>query len=357
MLLLVIRMVFVLVAASVGVMFANAIVTPPEDAPSDWTGPSGWVTMLVFFASVATAVLVVVLDVLVRQKDISRISAVYFGLLVGVILAYTFKLALQPSFAAVDPNLAAPVGLALTIVFCYLSVSFILQTKDDFRFVIPYVEFAKEIKGPKPLLLDTSVIIDGRIADICETRIIDNVMVVPRFVLQELQNIADSSDKLRRNRGRRGLDVLNRLQTSESTEIQMHDGRLPDLEGVREVDHRLVLLAKRLSGKVVTNDYNLNKIARLQGVEVVNINDLANALKPVVLPGEPLAVKIIKEGEEAGQGVGYLEDGTMVVAEQGREHIGDEVSLVVTSVLQTSAGRMIFGRLEGGEARPPRHRR
>jgi uncharacterized protein YacL len=212
------------------------------------------------------------------------------------------------------------------------------------------MEFSKEVKGARPLVLDTSVVIDGRIADVAETRVLDQPMVVPRFVLQELQSIADSSDKLRRNRGRRGLDILNRLQKSPGIEVRIHDAEIPELAGVREVDQRLVILAKHLGGKVVTNDYNLNKIARLQGVEVINLNDLANAMKPIVLPGENLTVKLLKRGEEPGQGIGYLDDGTMVVAEQGAYHLGETVRLTVTSVLQTSAGRMIFGRLEGAPA-------
>ena len=179
-----------------------------------------------------------------------------------------------------------------------------------------------------------------------EARVLDQPLVVPRFVLQELQGIADSSDKLRRNRGRRGLDILNRLQKSPGIEVKIHDGEIPELAGIREVDQKLVILAKHLGGKVVTNDYNLNKIAKLQGVDVINLNDLANALKPIVLPGEGLTVKLIKRGEEPGQGVGYLDDGTMVVTEHGVHHLGEMVRLTVTSVLQTSAGRMIFGRLD-----------
>jgi uncharacterized protein YacL len=237
------------------------------------------------------------------------------------------------------------------IFLCYICVSTLLQTKDDFRFIIPYMEFSKEVKGARPLVLDTSVVIDGRIADVAETRVLDQPLVVPRFVLQELQGIADSSDKLRRNRGRRGLDILNRLQKSSGVEVKIHDAEVPELAGIREVDQRLVVLAKHLGGKVVTNDYNLNKIARLQGVEVINLNDLANALKPIVLPGEGLTVKLIKRGEEPGQGVGYLDDGTMVVTEQGAYHLGETIRLTVTSVLQTSAGRMIFGRLDAPPAR------
>jgi uncharacterized protein YacL len=195
-------------------------------------------------------------------------------------------------------------------------------------------------------ILDTSVIIDGRIADVCETGFVDGALVIPQFVLKELQLVADSADALKRNRGRRGLDILNRLQKMTDVEVKIHDAEIPELAGIREVDQRLVVLAKHLGGKVVTNDYNLNKIARLQGVGVINLNDLANAMKPIVLPGESLTVKLIKRGEEPGQGVGYLDDGTMVVTEQGGYHLGETVRLTVTSVLQTSAGRMIFGRID-----------
>jgi len=193
------------------------------------------------------------------------------------------------------------------------------------------------------------VIIDGRIADICDTRVIDTKLIVPRFVLQELQGIADSSDKLKRNRGRRGLDILKRMQSNTKIELQMHEGNVPEVreggERIR-VDERLVILAKALGARVVTNDFNLNKIAQLQGVEVINLNEVANSLKTVALPGENLLVRVVKPGDQIGQGVGYLDDGTMVVIEQGRAYIGHEVSLVVTSVLQTPAGRMIFGRVE-----------
>jgi uncharacterized protein YacL len=244
-------------------------------------------------------------------------------------------------------------GLMMVFI-CYLCISTLLQTKDDFRFIIPYMEFSKEVKGARPLLLDTSVVIDGRIADVAESRIIDQPLIVPRFVLQELQGIADSSDKLRRNRGRRGLDILNRLQKSTGVEVKIHDSDIPELAGIREVDQRLVVLAKHLGGKVVTNDYNLNKIARLQGVDVINLNDLANAMRPIVLPGEGLTVKLMKRGEEPGQGIGYLDDGTMVVTEQGAQHLGETIRLTVTSVLQTSAGRMIFGRIDPvAPSRPP----
>jgi uncharacterized protein YacL len=230
-------------------------------------------------------------------------------------------------------------------VICYSLVSFLLQTRGNFRFIIPYVEFVKEVKGRKPYVLDTSVIIDGRVADVVEAKLFDSQLVIPRFVIAELQGIADSSDKLRRSRGRRGLDILNRLRANTDVEIDIFDRELPEYQG-HPVDLKLVLLAKHLEGKVVTNDFNLNKVARLHGVEVINLNQIANALKPVYLPGEKLDVLIVKAGEEPGQGVGYLDDGTMIVVEAGRDHVHDNVIITVTSVLQTSAGRMIFGRFE-----------
>jgi uncharacterized protein YacL len=302
-----------------------------------------------FGCILAAGILTIVLDVSIRNKQITTISAVYFGLLMGQLLGTLFFAALTPladTYAHDYPVLRSFLLLFLTVICSYFSVSTLLQTKDEFRFIIPYVEFSKQVKGGRPLVLDTSVIIDGRIADICDTRIIDNKLIVPRFVLQELQGIADSSDKLKRNRGRRGLDMLKRMQTNPKVELQMHESNLAELRDVHKVDERLVVMAKILGARVVTNDYNLNKIAQLQGVEVINLNEVANALKSVALPGELLTVRLVKPGDQLGQGVGYLDDGTMVVVEQGRTHIGQEVSITVTSVLQTPAGRMIFGRID-----------
>jgi uncharacterized protein YacL len=338
MLLILIRALFVLVVAGLGVRLAG-IVTAEKIG-------NGWAA---FIVAMIAAVALVAIDLLTPRKRIQAISAVYFGLIVGVILSNLIRDALEPTMTIyVNEKIRLAVSAMTMIFICYICVSTLLQTKDDFRFIIPYMEFSKEVKGSRPLVLDTSVVIDGRIADVAETKVLDQPLVVPRFVLQELQGIADSSDKLRRNRGRRGLDILNRLQKSPGVEVRIHDGEIPELAGIREVDQRLVVLAKHLGGKVVTNDYNLNKIARIQGVEVINLNDLANALKPIVLPGEGLTVKLIKRGEEPGQGVGYLDDGTMVVTEQGGYHLGETVRLTVTSVLQTSAGRMIFGRIDAG---------
>lgn len=193
----------------------------------------------------------------------------------------------------------------------------------------------------KPKLLDTSVIIDGRIADICQTAFLEGTLIIPMFVLEELQHIADSSDALKRNRGRRGLDVLNRLQKEIDVDVEMYDG---DFEEIQEVDSKLVKLAKVMDGIVVTNDFNLNKVCEFQNVPVLNINDLANAVKPVVLPGEELVVQVIKDGKEQNQGVAYLDDGTMIVVEEGRNYIHQTIDVLITSVLQTSAGRMIFAK-------------
>jgi uncharacterized protein YacL len=314
--------------------------------------------MWAFGAILGIGILVVVTDILVRNKQITTISAVYFGLLMGLLLGTLFYTALEPFVndlvGSNDPDKlhdrAKVLRLLITIVCCYLSISTLLQTKDEFRFIIPYVEFSKQVKGGRPLVLDTSVIIDGRIADICDTSIIDTKLIVPRFVLQELQSIADSSDKIKRNRGRRGLDVLKRMQNNPKVTLQIHEANLAELRDVGKVDERLVMMAKALGARVVTNDFNLNKIAQLQGVDVINLNELANALKLVALPGELLTVRVVKQGDQIGQGVGYLDDGTMVVVEQGRSAIGSEVAITVTSVLQTPAGRMIFGRVDSRPA-------
>lgn len=319
---------------------------------------TGWVSIVQALGVLVVGGVTLTADLMLRNKEITTISAIYFGLLLGLLLGSILTLALDPflQFWLQSPDSKASqlelekgrqfIRIIVSVICCYVSVSVLLQTKDEFRFIIPYVEFSKQLKGAKPLVLDTSVIIDGRIADICDTRIIDSKMIVPRFVLQELQGIADSSDKLKRNRGRRGLDILKRLQGNSKVELQIHDAGQSELREVMRVDERLVVFTKMVGGRVVTNDFNLNKIAQLQGVDVINLNEVANALKTVALPGEAMTVRVVKPGDQVGQGVGYLEDGTMVVVEGGRQHVGNEVTLTVTSVLQTPAGRMIFGRMD-----------
>ncbi len=348
----VLRMVFILALGAVGWSLASEL-SSPDFSDASRLSEHGSLIMLAFMVA---AVVVIAVDVFfVPRKSLAAISGVFFGLMVGMVVAYGLALIIDlvggtnvpGSLTATQVSMVGALKLGIGVVCCYLAVSFVLQTKDDVRFVVPYVEFSKETKGSQPLVLDTSVIVDGRIADIANTHLIAAELIIPRFVLQELQTIADSSDKLKRSRGRRGLDMLNKLQGNENVDINILDV-VPDRAAADAgVDEMLVDLALQLGGKVATNDYNLNKIAKLRGVTVININDLANALKPVVLPGEPLQVKVIRPGEESGQGVGYLDDGTMVVAEGARERVGDIVTLTVTSVLQTSAGRMIFGRAEG----------
>jgi uncharacterized protein YacL len=349
MLMWIIRVVFLIlvigIAANVLLRVEHAMQSgqPPR--------PPGIIPYVAFAIFTITGILVIFGDIFVRNKQITTISAVYFGLLLGFVLGNLLWSALRPMFEGYfGTALLDLTNLFVTLVACYISVSVLIQTKDDFRFIIPYVEFSKQIKGARPLVLDTSVIIDGRIADICDTGIVDSKMMVPRFVLQELQGIADSSDKIKRNRGRRGLDVLKKMQNNEKVELQMHEGNLAELRDVQKVDERLVVFAKAVGGRVVTNDFNLNKIAQLQGVDVINLNELANSLKLVALPGENLVVRIVKQGDQMGQGVGYLDDGTMVVIEQGRSMIGHDVNITVTSVLQTPAGRMIFGKIESRAA-------
>lgn len=342
--LFVLRGFFGVVMIGLATAMAKQYTHHPSDLPllSDWVILAG-ILMIGF--------VVVTIDVAVRNKQITTISAVYFGLLMGFLLASLLWSALEPLVWLDDTDakkspFVKPLRGLVVVVCCYISISVLLQTKDEFRFIIPYVEFSKQVKGGKPLVLDTSVIIDGRIADVCETRFIDSVLLVPRFVLQELQSIADSSDKLKRNRGRRGLDMLKRMQGNASVELEIYEDLPREVRDVSKVDERLVLLARHLGARVVTNDYNLNKIAQLQGVEVINLNELANAMKSVALPGEMMQIKVVKAGDQPGQGVGYLPDGTMVVVEQGRAHLNNDILLTVTSVLQTPAGRMIFGKFE-----------
>ena len=297
-----------------------------------------------FFVVLLITQLVVIADLVIRKKRIEVISSVYFGLVIGLLLSFLLVRVLEPVLTRMlEEYYVGLIDLVLFLSIPYICMSFLLQTKDDFRFVIPYVEFSRELKGNRPLVIDSSALIDGRIADLVDTRVVDSPLVVPQFVLREVQDIADSSDKVRRTRGRRGLEVLGKLQSNAHADVRVRETAAEDGQGV-SVDQRLVNLAKQIGGRVVTNDFNLNKVASVQGVEVVNLNDVANALKPRYLPGERLRLRILKEGEGAGQGVGYLDDGTMVVCEQSSHLLGQEVDIIVTSMLQSSAGRMIFGR-------------
>ena len=293
------------------------------------------------------ALLLIGLEVALRKVSSRGLSAAVFGLLFGLIMARLIVTTLD--LVPIGPEINSSMKAAIVVIFCYLGMIIALRGRDEFNIIIPYVRFARQDQREELVILDTSVIIDGRIADICQTKFIEGRIVVPRFVLKELQQIADSQDPIKRNRGRRGLDVLGRLQKTPNVDIKINEEEFPD---TKEVDAKLVRLAKLMAAKILTNDFNLNKVAELQGVRVLNINELANALRPVVLPGELLEVRVIKEGKEYNQGVAYLDDGTMVVVEQGRSLMNQTVHVLVTSVLQTAAGRMIFAKLEAENARP-----
>jgi uncharacterized protein YacL len=334
--LIILRCVFLLCAGGVSAIINASFTENSTQSPS--------MPYIIFGGIMTLAFAVVVADIYAPRKRIDTISAVSFGVLIGVLLTYVLSIALAPLIAQSFNGRA--VQMVIALVLCYFCTSVLLQTKDDFRFLIPYVEFVREVKGFKPLILDTSVVIDGRIADVVGTGIFDNQLIMPRFALSELQNIADSSDKLRRTRGRRGLDVLNRMRADDNVDLVIFDRELPELAG-QTVDLKLVLLAKHLEGKVVTGDFNLNKVAKLHNVPVINLNEISNALRPVFLPDEMFRTKVIKAGEGAEQGIGYLDDGTMVVIEGARNKIGQELDVRVTSTLQTNAGKMIFAKVEG----------
>lgn len=282
------------------------------------------------------------------RRSLTRLStqslaAGLAGLVVGLIIAalLTFPLSLLPSpFGRVLPFIAV-------VLFSYLGISLFVMRQNDLFSMFrqaprPSFESAEPVSPQRTILLDTSVIIDGRIADIARTGFLSGQLLIPRFVLNELQYIADSGESLRRQRGRRGMEVLAQLQKDTTIPVRISD---IDVEGVREVDDKLIVLARQLRCPILTNDYNLNRIAELQGVAVLNVNELANAVKMVFLPGETIEVNLIQEGKEVGQGVGYLDDGTMVVVEDGRNYLNQAVSVTVTKVLQTAAGRMVFARL------------
>lgn len=342
------RALFVLLMAAVGFFFVfQHVQGNDQQALEAWIPPAIGLTV---------GVLLVCIDILApARRKLAVFSGTFLGLVVGLVIAFVLsfvvELLVQQYIEGDQKRIAQFINMMISVAACYLSISFILQSKDDFRFIIPYVEFSKQTKGARQILVDTSVLIDGRITDIVSTGILESQLVVPQFVLVELQQIADSADKLKRNRGRRGLDVLAKLRANTRAEVVIYDPHREE-DAAAPVDQRLMGLAKELDARVLTNDFNLNKVAQLRGVDVININDLANALKPAVLPGEKMRVRIQKRGEDAGQGVGYLDDGTMVVVEAAAGHIGEEVEFSVTNTRQTSAGKMIFGRL-GDEPPPP----
>ncbi|MHB1156189.1 MAG: TRAM domain-containing protein [Phycisphaerales bacterium] len=332
----ILRGLFLLMTAVVAALYAVTTFGKPGDELK---------ILATMAVPLVVAAALILWDILTPRKKLSAVSGVFLGLIVGMLAAYAMSFLVAYVgilFGSAPKELLQGIQVFLGVICVFGAVSLILQTKDDFRFIIPYVEFAKQIRGPRPMILDTSAIIDGRILDIAQTQILSGLLIVPRFVLNELQTISDSADKLKRARGRRGLDILTKLQNHPLIDVSIEDA---DVEGAT-VDQMLLTLADDLHARLLTTDFNLAKIAEVRSVDVININRLAEALRPVLLPGEEMNVQLIKPGESPTQGVGYLEDGTMIVVEHGRPHIGSVVPITVTSVLQTSAGRMIFGRLK-----------
>jgi uncharacterized protein YacL len=338
MLLWILRAIFLIII--VAVLLVN--LTAPEIS-----GEVGRVTFyIILWAGLIFALIALFVDFVTPKKSLAALAGVFFGLLVGIVISWALTQVLDMVIDIYRIELSQPASRAikwmLGISICFLIINIVVRTKDDVRFVIPYVEFAKQTKGARPLVLDTSAIIDG----LYKSKLFDAPLIVPRFVLNEIQLISDSADKLKRNRGRRGLDILKEMQSNTSIDIEIDDLTIPELEEVKGVDQKLIIFCKNSSGRLVTTDYNLSKVAAVREVDVLNINDLANSLKTIALPGETMKIRVIKPGEEPQQGVGYLDDGTMVVVEEARNKIGKEIILAVTSSLQTSAGKMIFGKFE-----------
>ncbi len=317
-------------------------------------------------ATAAFIIIVLLIDFMTPNKKISAFSAVFLGSITGVIatVAMGFVIDLvvrtwipdEKGLEALRP-LIATVKVMLGISLCYLAISTVLQTQDQFRLVIPYVEFSKQIRGVRPNLLDTSALIDARISEIAATGLVQSSLVVPRFVVAELQLLADSGDRLKRGRGRRGLDVITRLQRLGTIDVIIDETPVQAMG----VDQMLVELAEKLGARIITTDLGLARVAQIKGLVAINLHDLANCLRPALVPGEQISIRLVKSGEQPGQGVGYLDDGTMVVAEGGAQYIGEEVGLLVTSTMQTTAGRLVFARPSGTQesmiaehAMPPR---
>jgi uncharacterized protein YacL len=297
---------------------------------------------------IVSLIIVIVVEYISHTFSSRMLLAAIFGLIIGLILSHLIVVAI--SFIPFQIPLGQ-IKIVKGIIYHILGFSvmmFFIINSEDIAFLDRFVSSKIEENKSATVsykILDTSVIIDGRISDICDTGFIEGILVIPNFVLTELQMIADSADSIKRNRGRRGLDILNKMQKDQSIMVKISD---MDFADIPEVDSKLVKLAKVMKAKVITNDFNLNKIAEFHGVPVLNINQLSNALKPIVLPGEEMNVSLIKEGKDPNQAIGYLDDGTMVVVENGRRKLNYDVDVIVTSVLQTTAGRMIFARLKNG---------
>ncbi len=322
--LLIIRIFFVLLSAVVGYQI----------------GEINGNVLIGLFGGIGFGLVLIILESKMYRVSLRGLSSMVFGLVLGMIIAklITDILALLP----LSIYSISIFRVVLTIVFSYLGVSMALRGKDEFNLIIPYVRFRKETFYENVVILDTSAIIDGRIVDISKTDFFQARLVVPRFVLKELQNLADLKDGLKRERGRRGMEILSLMQKDPDIDIKVHEDDIPD---VAEVDDKLLHLAKRIEAKICTTDFNLNRNAGIQGIRILNVNELVNAVKPIVFPSDQLLVKLVKEGTESNQAVGYMDDGTMIVVADARDKVGKEIKVEVTSALQTQAGRMIFAKL------------
>ena len=298
--------------------------------------------MVTTLAGFGVGLLIMVLEVGMRGVSVRGLSSAVFGLVLGLVIARLLTQALFTLFP-LDQSMKEVTAYLLTLSFSYIGMAIALRGRDEFNLIIPYVKFRRHEQVADTVLLDTSAIIDGRVADIVKTSFLEAHIVVPRFVLKELQVIADSADPVKRQRGRRGLEILHMMRSDGRFNLMIHEEDFPDVD---DVDAKLVKLARLLEARIITVDFNLNRIAELQNIKVLNINELSNALRSVVLPGESIEVKPMKEGKEHNQAVAYLDDGTMVVVEDARKCIGQTVKVMVTSVLQTQAGRMVFAKLE-----------
>ena len=296
------------------------------------------------FGGLVCGSILIYVEANMQRVSVRGLSSMVFGLLLGVFMANIISdiLALLP----LGEFFHSIFRVIFTLIFSYLGAVMAMRGKDEFSIIIPYVRFKRQDVREEEVLLDTSAIIDGRIADIYKTNFFSGRIVVPRFVLQELQKISDSDDSLKRQRGRRGLEILRSMQKDATIDLRVQEDDLP---GEGDVDNKLVKLAKMMEARICTSDYNLNRIATIQGVKVLNVNELTNAVKAVVFPGEVLDIRLVKEGKEPNQAVGYLDDGTMVVVSEARSMIGQKVRPVVNSVLQTQAGRMIFAKFSKGD--------
>mgnify|MGYP001570226473 FL=1 len=331
----IIRVLFVIISSIVGYSCSSYINI------NQW---QGFATGLIF------SIVVVIIERLLKSVSLKEIISCLFGLVAGLVAANLLVFLTSVIMEGDENrNILRMIAAASSLTLGYLGMSVAYKKRDEFAFFATTVGgVTRRTQSNDIKILDTNVIIDGRIFDICESGFIEGRIIVPRFVLNELQYIADSADVLRRNRGRRGLDILHKMQKNPGIDVHIVEQDFPD---VKEVGAKLIELAKSMGAKVITNDFNLNQVAELQAVSVLNINELANAVKPVILPGETMNVRVIKEGKEQAQGVAYLDDGTMVVVENGRYLIGQTLDVIVTSILQTTAGRMIFTRKkENGDA-------